>query len=181
MTKLRVLLLGTLLALLVAGVVGAATAAFNFNSPLEGSQEVPPRVTPASGNAIYRLNEDGTALRYKLIVEDITNVTQAHIHDGRPGSNGPIIVWLYPSTAAREALPGGGGPIEGVIARGTIREADLVGTLEGQPLSALVALLRNGGAYTNVHTNDGVDPTNQGPGDFPGGEIRGQIKANGPG
>ena len=37
-----------------------------------------------------------------------------------------------------------------------------------------------GGAYTNVHTNDGVDPANTGPGDFPGGEIRGQISEKGP-
>jgi hypothetical protein len=29
----------------------------------------------------------------------------------------------------------------------------------------------------NVHTNDGVDPADSGPGDFPGGEIRGQIAA----
>jgi hypothetical protein len=27
-----------------------------------------------------------------------------------------------------------------------------------------------------VHTNDGVAPANTGPGDFPGGEIRGQIR-----
>jgi hypothetical protein len=26
-----------------------------------------------------------------------------------------------------------------------------------------------------VHTNDGVDGPNTGPGDFPGGEIRGQL------
>ena len=31
-------------------------------------------------------------------------------------------------------------------------------------------------AYVNVHTNDNVAPPNTGPGDFPGGEIRGQIK-----
>jgi hypothetical protein len=27
-----------------------------------------------------------------------------------------------------------------------------------------------------VHTNDGVAPPDTGPGDFPGGEIRGQIR-----
>jgi hypothetical protein len=27
-----------------------------------------------------------------------------------------------------------------------------------------------------MHTNDGVPPINTGPGDFPGGEIRGQIR-----
>jgi hypothetical protein len=26
-----------------------------------------------------------------------------------------------------------------------------------------------------VHTNDGTDGVNTGPGDFPGGEIRGQL------
>jgi len=39
--------------------------------------------------------------------------------------------------------------------------------------------MRDGGAYVNVHTNDGVAPGNTGPGDFPGGEIRGQLSAPG--
>jgi len=43
-----------------------------------------------------------------------------------------------------------------------------------------VAALSTAGAYANVHTNDGVAPTNTGPGDFPGGEIRGQIDVAGP-
>ena len=33
-------------------------------------------------------------------------------------------------------------------------------------------------AYVNVHTNDGVAPPNTGPGDFPGGEIRGFLVSN---
>ena len=36
--------------------------------------------------------------------------------------------------------------------------------------------IRSGNAYVNVHTNDGVAPANTGPGDFPGGEVRGQLK-----
>jgi hypothetical protein len=43
------------------------------------------------------------------------------------------------------------------------------------PLDALIEQIEAGEAYVNVHTNDGVDPANSGPGDFPGGEIRGQI------
>lgn len=35
--------------------------------------------------------------------------------------------------------------------------------------------MRAGEAYVNVHTNDGVAPDNTGPGDFPGGAVRGQI------
>jgi hypothetical protein len=54
-------------------------------------------------------------------------------------------------------------------------------SIAGHPLSDLIALLRNDGAYTNVHTNDGDEILNEGPGDFPGGGIRGQIEENGPG
>ena len=181
MSKVRVFLLGTLIALFGAGVA-AALESFNFNSPMDGAQEAPvPRETPAFGNAVYKLNAAGTAISYKLIVDDIENVFMAHIHQGPRGSSGPVVVWLYPSTTPNQPLPPGGGPIEGLIARGTINAADLTGPLTGQPLSALVALLRNGSAYTNVHTNDGDAVVNEGPGDFPQGEIRGQIKENGPG
>jgi hypothetical protein len=181
MGKLRVFLLGLLIALFGTGVA-AALESFNFNSPMDGAQEAPiPRVTPASGNAIYKLNDSGTAISYKLIVEDIENVFMAHIHQGPRGVAGPIVVWLYPSTTPDEPADQGGGPIEGVIARGTITAADLVGPLAGHPLADLVALLRNGGAYTNVHTSDGDATLNEGPGDFFGGEIRGQIRENGPG
>ena len=40
---------------------------------------------------------------------------------------------------------------------------------------ALQAAVAAGNAYVNVHTNGGVAPPNTGPGDFPGGEIRGQL------
>ena len=63
---------------------------------------------------------------------------------------------------------------------GTITAANLVGPLAGHPLSDLIAEMRAGNTYTNVHTNDGVAPPNTGPGDFPGGEIRGQISEAGP-
>ena len=37
-----------------------------------------------------------------------------------------------------------------------------------------VAQFLSGNTYTNVHTDNGVPPPNQGPGDFPQGEVRGQ-------
>jgi hypothetical protein len=43
-------------------------------------------------------------------------------------------------------------------------------------LAAVLAALGSGATYVNVHTNDGVAPPNTGPGDFPGGEIRGQTR-----
>ena len=74
-----------------------------------------------------------------------------------------------------DLVPAGGGTENGVLSTGTITAADLIGPLAGQPLSALVDEIDAGNAYVNVHTNDGVVPTNEGPGDFPGGEIRGQM------
>lgn len=154
----------------------------NFGTPLSGAEEVMPagveNTSRARGSAIFQLSADENSLQYKLIVANIENAFMAHIHRAPAGSNGGIVVWLYPSTAT---VPGstGGGRLDGVIAEGTITSSNLVGTLAGQPLSALVDLLRTGGAYVNVHTSDGVDPGNTGPGDYPGGEVRGQIEHRG--
>ena len=154
----------------------------NFGTPLSPDEEVMPtgvvNTSNAVGNAIFQLSADGSELSYKLIVANIENVFQAHIHRAPAGTNGGIVVWLYPSTDP-VAGPLGGGRIQGVIAEGKITAANLVGTLAGQPLSALIDLLKNGGAYVNAHTNDGVSPTNTGPGDYPGGELRGQVEHRG--
>jgi hypothetical protein len=153
-----------------------------FGTPLSASEEVMPagvvNTSRAVGQANFRLRFTGDQLDYDLKVANISNVFQAHIHRAAAGANGPIIVWLYPSTAP-VAGPTGQGPIFGRIAKGTIVATDLVGPLVGQPLSALLDELRNGTAYVNVHTSDGVAPANTGPGDFPGGEIRGQIEHHG--
>jgi len=143
-------------------------------TPLSGNEEVPVRSTPASGQALFHVALDGRTIAYQLFVRDIRNVFQAHIHLAPAGQNGGIVVWLYPSTAPAPG-PLGAGPVEGQIAQGAITEANLVGALAGQPLSSLVEAMRAGNAYVNVHTNDGVPPADTGPGDFPGGEIRGQI------
>ncbi|HEX9582205.1 MAG TPA: CHRD domain-containing protein [Gemmatimonadales bacterium] len=150
----------------------------NFGTPLSGAEEVPARATSARGSATFQLNAEGDALTYQLVVANIENVFQAHIHLGSFGANGGIVVWLYPSTEP-VAGPLGQGRIDGVIAEGTITAANLVGALLNQPFSALLDALRSGNAYVNAHTNDGVAPTNTGPGDFPGGEVRGQVEHRG--
>jgi len=154
----------------------------NFGTPLSAAEEVMPagvvNESKARGNAVFQLNADGTALTYRLIVANIENVFMAHIHQGPAGTNGPVVVWLYPSTTPGPGATGGG-RIDGLIAEGTITAANFVGPLAGQALAALVADLTSGNAYVNVHTNDGIAPTNTGPGDFPGGEVRGQVEHRG--
>ena len=157
--------------------VGVAVAGVNRNwsTHTNGSMEVPARATNAQGQAIFQLSKDGSELVYKLIGSNIDNVFMAHIHIGIRGVNGPITVWLYPSTAPTPG-PLGSGRHDGILAQGTITAANLTGPLASQPLSSLVSALNGGTAYVNVHTNDGVGVVNTGPGDFPGGEIRGDVR-----
>jgi CHRD domain len=178
--ELRMLIAASVAVLVAAGIALAAVS-MHFNSPMEGAQEAPvPRDTHARGNAIYKLSDDGSRIEYRLVVANIENVFMAHIHMAPAGVSGPIVVWLYPGTTPGVTAPLGGGRIDGVIVQGSLGASDFIGPLAGHPLSDLLALMRSGGVYTNVHTNDGDLVVNEGPGDFPAGEIRGQIMENGP-
>ena len=170
-------LTSVLLPLLIAGpAVAEPPASKNFVAHLTSAEEVAtfPIDCPGQGQAIFQLSNDGAELKYRLIASNIENVNQAHIHQGPAGANGPVVLFLF------GLVPSGGGSQDGVLGEGTATAANLVGPLSGQPLSALVTNMRAGNAYVNVHTNDGVAPTNTGCGDFPGGEIRGQIATAGP-
>ena len=59
--------------------------------------------------------------------------------------------------------------------KGTLDAGDLIGPLTGAKLEELIEQIQEGNTYCNVHTNDGTDPANSGPGDYRLGEIRGQI------
>jgi hypothetical protein len=145
---------------------------------LTGDEEVPPRDTHAAGRVALRLNKDNQ-IDYVLDVKNITNITQAHIHMAAKGVNGGVVVWLFPSVKAIAALPGGGGPVARLLVAGTFSAIDFRGTLAGKTMADFIAAVEAGQTYGNVHTDDGVAPPNTGTGDFPGGEIRGQLIANG--
>jgi hypothetical protein len=165
------LLISIALAALLAlpSTATAAPRGQNFGTHLTGAEEVPPRATFAQGDATFSVNTDETIIEFRLIVSNIENVTAAHIHCAPPGVNGGIVEGLYGDA------PPGGGRHDGVLATGSFPTAGE--TCQGMPL---VDAMRAGLTYVNVHTNDGVGDTNTGPGDFPGGEIRGQIEPRGP-
>ena len=167
MKKKYVTLMIVVIMLVTASVASASST--NFVAPLNGGEEVPPRDTNARGVATFKLSSDGTALDYKVNVANIENVFAAHIHCGAVGVNGPVGVTLFMGTP-------GGGRIDGTLAEGTITAPDPGNGCGWADLDAVLAAIASGNTYVNVHTNDGVAPTNTGPGDFPGGEIRGQVK-----
>jgi CHRD domain-containing protein len=163
----------------VAGLalVGVAIAGLNGNRSvhLTGDLEVPANSSAGQGQAGFQLSQDGLSVDYKLNVANIDNVIMAHIHMGLPGANGPIGVWLYPSTTPNAPGPAGLGRFDGRIATGTFTAADFVGPFAGMTVQQVWALIESGGAYVNVHTDDGVAPPGTGPGDLRGGEIRGDL------
>ncbi|MDQ5858042.1 MAG: CHRD domain-containing protein [Acidobacteriota bacterium] len=156
--KNRRFLLATLIILLSLATAGRAENTKNFVAPLKDSNEVPPRDTGATGLALFHLVNDGTELYYKVIVANVHNVTASHIHLGAAGANGGVVAFLFggPTTSGRT---------QGILAEGTITDADLIGALGGLTLADLIEEIEAGNAYVNVHTTQ-----------FPGGEIRGQIQ-----
>jgi len=167
-----IVLLVMLLALSVTPT--SVWASDNFVAPLNGAEEAPvARDTDARGLATFKWNKEGTAFDYTLIAANIENVTAAHIHCGAAGVAGPVGVTLLHN------MPPGGGAFDGVLAQATITAPDVpasgVNPCGWVTMADVFSAMNSGNTYVNVHTNDGVAPTNTGPGDFPGGEIRGQI------
>ena len=172
---MRKLMSTTLLALGLAVAVGCddddeptTPAAETFRATLNGANERPTaRTTPGTGTAEFSFRRD--TLRWTITMSNMANVTASHIHIGGPDVAGGILLPLTSGTVSSSR-------IEGFITRAQY-------TAPASPNQAvtfdnLLDMMRAGNqTYVNVHTNNTAnDPTNNtGPGDFPAGEIRGQI------
>jgi len=151
------LILVALFSIFLTTSIGLA-AASGFKAKLSGKEETPMAVkTKASGEADFKLSKDGKELTYILKVKNIENATAAHIHAGKKGEEGAPVVGLFKGPKE--------GKFSGILAKGTITDADLVGPLAGKTVEDLDKMIKDGDAYVNVHTTT-----------VPGGEIRGQLR-----
>ena len=141
--------------------MNAGGEAVTFSASLNGANQLPDAVaTDATGVAEFSLNDDGTALDFAVGGADGKGITQAHSHLGGPAEpNGGIVAFLF-------GLEDPGVALDGELARDMITADDLVGSLAGMPLSALLDEMRAGNTYVNIHSEEN-----------PRGEIRGQIAA----
>jgi len=112
---------------------------------------IPDVKTDAKGEATFSMAKDGSSLHYELVLENIENVTMAHIHAvGEGGKPGPVIAWLYPS--------GGGGPslkegeFSGSLVEGDITPDKFAGDWKGKSVKELFAGIGHGEAGVAVHT-----------------------------
>ena len=155
------------LALIALALTASPTlgAQLQFTASLKGANERPvPVDTNAAGLAKFTINAAGTEITYRLIVANIDGVTQAHIHCGTPDVAGPVVVFLYGFNPIGVA-------VNGILAEGTITQANVIARASSAAcpggvatLADVIAKMRTGGAYANVHTLT-----------WPGGEIRGPI------
>jgi hypothetical protein len=118
---------------------------------LSGSEEVPPVQTKATGVAEFTPGEDSVA--YSINATNIQGATAGHIHLGKEGENGPVVVTLFKYDS----------PMNEVSESGTFTADNLEGPLAGKQLSDLAIAGANGTLYVNIHTEQNHN-----------GEIRGQ-------
>jgi hypothetical protein len=147
------LLLGTI------STISTNVFAAKFSATLSGNNEVPPVDTKATGAATYRTAANETVIKYKVNITGFSNATGAHIHMGKAGANGDVIVDLLKDSKNNPTKLG-------MAIRGNITDSDLTGPMQGKTLSDLISAINSGDTYTNVHTSG-----------HPDGEIRGQIES----
>lgn len=100
----------------------------SFFVTLAPAQENPPTLSAADGAASFLVNTTTGAINGTVTTSGFTN-SDAHIHAGEPGVNGPIIIPLTSAVAGTWTVPAGT-------------------TLTSAQLTSLTA----GGLYVNVHS-----------------------------
>lgn len=153
----------TLAVLALLGAAVTARADQTVKARLHGFNEVPAVSSTGSGEFRATIRED--AVDWELSYEGLegTVTTAAHIQLGQKDVNGGVSVFFCGGTTTPPCTPGSG------TFSGTFTAADVIGPvaqgIAPGELSELIAAIRAGKTYVNVHTNK-----------HPGGEIRGQVR-----
>jgi hypothetical protein len=136
-----------------ANTITARLGTGAFTTQLTGAQETPPVTTPGTGTATVTINEAQTAITFSLSVQNLINITAAHIHIGAPGVAGPFFLPL--------SLTDFASPLTGTLTAANLTPLPAQGI---NTFADAVRAIQSGNAYINVHTAAN-----------PGGEIRGQL------
>jgi len=164
--RLVIAVMGSLMA------IATIATAEQIGALLTGYEESPSVSTTATGEFTATIAPDGDTIFYSETFSGLQGtVTQSHIHVGQLGVNGSIVIFLCQTEANRD--PTGLAPQcpqQGTVS-GEITTANVIaGSMAPQQLAAgdlaaVIAAIRAGAAYANVHTTPS-----------PGGEIRGQVR-----
>lgn len=172
MQRIPKLLSGWLTGTALLCVMGPSLAHDSVATALAGYSEVPAVASVATGKFKASVHATNGFVEYEMSYAGLEgDVRQAHIHLGQRRVNGGIMVFLCQTTFNPD--PTGLAPTcpqSGTVS-GTLTAANVIGPT-GQGVDAtefgeLVAAIRAGVAYANVHTTK-----------FPAGELRGQLSNN---
>ena len=156
-------------AVVVAGAAGMAFAAgpLNWSATLTGYQEVPALSNDAGGGFAASISPDETTVSWELTYA-ATGTTQAHLHFAQAGVNGGITVFLCTNLgngpAGTQLCPVNGGTVSGTFSAADVVAGALAQGIAAGELNEVLAAIRAGLVYANVHTMAN-----------PGGVARGQL------
>lgn len=130
-----------------------SSAALLKAAALSGRQEAPPVATTATGNATVSVDPALGQIVVTVNVSGLSDITEAHLHVGPPGADGPII------------FPLSSGPFTSPLVV-TLTTSNLVpASAQGiDTIGDAIQAIQSGRTYVNVHTTA-----------FPDGELRGQV------
>ena len=156
-----VILAGALLSLLIVSTTSSnsANAQNKFRAKLDAKNEVPPVDSAADGVATFKVKDD--AVKSKINVTGITDISGAQIFMGKIGQNGDPIVDLL-NTGEKEQ------GANGVTLKGNFTASDFGGSLEGKSLSDLQSAMASNQTFVNIMTSE-----------HPDGELAGHIYSKG--
>ncbi len=132
-------------------------SADSFAATLSGAAEVPSLASDGSGS--FQLVSGEVSATFTLVLANVTDISQAHIHQGAADANGGVVAFLF------DPIDPGASTQTALSLSGTLSVEDLVGALEGD-WDGFLAGLAAGTLYVNVHSAAN-----------PAGELRGQIAA----
>jgi hypothetical protein len=142
---------------------------FTLQADLTGYQEVPAVSTVAKGTFDAWIDTESGQIFYRLKYDGLEGtVTQSHVHFGQLSVNGGISFFLCTNLsngpAGTQTCPEGPAVVDGVIDATSVIGPAATG-IEAGAFAEIVAAIRNGTAYANVHSSK-----------WPAGEIRGQVQ-----
>jgi hypothetical protein len=160
-TLYLVIITGALLSLLLVSTTysNSVYAQNKFRAKLDANNEVPPVDSTAEGVATFKIKDD--AIKSKINITGIGDVSGAQIFMGKIGQNGDPIVDLLKTGEKAEG-------VDGVVIKGNFTASDFEGSMQGKDLPALQSAMAGNQTYVNIMTNA-----------HPDGEVTGHIYAKG--
>ncbi|MBI1891328.1 MAG: CHRD domain-containing protein [Burkholderiales bacterium] len=118
-----------LLVALTAGCGGGddARLRFIYSASLDGAQEVPPNASAGRGTGVLIVDPTDNAFTASIVTTGVAD-NAAHVHEGVPGTAGPVVIPL------------------------TKAQGSVVWTASGTLTAAQLASLERGDYYFNVHS-----------------------------